>query len=1009
MSLDPIKTTESIIEKYRSYLSTTFRLKNANLQKQFIDELQSEKFVKGPILESTPPYKTKGSLEKLISEGFLSHQFRKLESEELPLNRPLYEHQEIAIRKVVIDKKNIVVVTGTGSGKTEIFLLPIINYLFQQNEKNALTPGVRALLLYPLNALANDQLKRMRVLLKNYPDITFGRYTGETKKELKEAESEYIKRYGVAPLPNEYISREQMQNKPPHILLTNYAMLEYLLLRPKDHTFFDGEHAKYWKFLVIDEAHTYSGAKGIEMAMLLRRLKDRVIQSKPRRIQCIATSATLQGGEHYSKVAKFAQELFNEPFEVKDIITATHQLRKDIEIIWGKPEPSLYEEWQNIINKTLHSSRIEDLIKTGIKKGIPIKILEDSKKQSNNEYNRFLYHVLRGDKRLILLRDILEKKPQFLSEIIDKVFSKAETNTQRSLTALVDLGVQSKQSKNDQALLPIRYHLFVRAVEGAYLSILPEKKIYLERREIVKYGEKEYSVFEVATCRQCGAIYLVGETHKNEEKKFFNQPGKQYYEDVRALEYYLVLDEYTKTLPENEDELVDLEGDLKSNKYEICARCGAIDKKNLVNPLCTCGKENYFEVLRVNSKEGKVHKCPACTKTNPKGSIVWRFLLGKDAIASVLATSLYQQIPPQKIKTADRLEIKNIISDSWSQNINNETNYSGRKLLIFSDSRQDAAFFAPYLNNTYSQILRRRLILKVIDENKNKILKNKWRIQDLINPLKQEVIQLHLFPEKSLQEQEDEVYKWVFYEFLGIDNRIGLEGIGSLGFSLVKPKYWQPPKPLMDFPWKLSSEEIWILFKVLLDGFRKYGAISFPDNISPKDDFFQPINHECYFRENGSMVKRHILSWNPSSEKVTNSRSDFIMRLAERIGLVLSRSECIGILKNIWEKCLDIDNSSSYWKDYFSSVHLQGEGVVHHMKYNFWELQPGEIDKDIYWYHCDKCNKLTLFNIKGVCPTYRCDGNLKKCNPNEIFKDNHYRNLYLDLLPMRMKTSEHTA
>ena len=83
--------------------------------------------------------------------------------------------------------------------------------------------------------------------------------------------------YQREPLANELVSRQQMWASPPHILLTNYAMLEYLLLRPRDNVFFDGDFAINWRFLVIDEAHTYTGAKGIEMAMLLRRLKDRVV------------------------------------------------------------------------------------------------------------------------------------------------------------------------------------------------------------------------------------------------------------------------------------------------------------------------------------------------------------------------------------------------------------------------------------------------------------------------------------------------------------------------------------------------------------------------------------------------------------------------------------------------------------------------------------------------------------------------------------------------------------
>ncbi|MCK4470446.1 MAG: DEAD/DEAH box helicase, partial [Anaerolineae bacterium] len=279
MSLDPIQTTQAITESYLNYLSTTFRLRDVELQRQFDEALRIPgKFVKGPILEATPPFETKSTIEALIREGVLSPRFRALRSEKLPLDRPLYQHQEEAIRKAVLYNRNIVVATGTGSGKTEAFLVPILNHLFQEDVSGGLGPGVRALLLYPMNALANDQMGRMRDLLKNCPRITFGRYTGKTERREKEAVKRYRKMFQRNPYPNELVSREQMWKAPPHILLTNYAMLEYLLLRPDDHVFFDGEYARHWRFLVIDEAHTYTGAKGIEMAMLLRRLKDRVVE-----------------------------------------------------------------------------------------------------------------------------------------------------------------------------------------------------------------------------------------------------------------------------------------------------------------------------------------------------------------------------------------------------------------------------------------------------------------------------------------------------------------------------------------------------------------------------------------------------------------------------------------------------------------------------------------------------------------------------------------------------------
>ena len=131
--------------------------------------------------------------------------------------------------------ENLVVTTGTGSGKTESFLLPIINHLLREQEAGTLSAGVRAIIIYPMNALANDQMKRMRALFKNYPQICYGVYNGNTEHTQSKALAEYHRTYHdetgepTDPAPNEIISREVMQERPPHILITNYSMLEYMM------------------------------------------------------------------------------------------------------------------------------------------------------------------------------------------------------------------------------------------------------------------------------------------------------------------------------------------------------------------------------------------------------------------------------------------------------------------------------------------------------------------------------------------------------------------------------------------------------------------------------------------------------------------------------------------------------------------------------------------------------------------------------------------------------------
>ena len=254
-------------------------------------------------------------------------------------------HQERAVRAVHQEKHNIVVATGTASGKTESFLYPILFELYRQHLAGQLNqPGVRAMILYPMNALANDQRDRLRGISEDLHEagsdfrLTFGQYIGQTPKHSRDqwrnadwwAEKRLL---GEIP-PGEMIFREEMRKAPPHILLTNYSMLEYLLIRPDDSPLFDNGLGKHWQFIVLDEAHQYRGAKGMEMGMLIRRLKQRLRDGDRRDpFRCIATSATLSSGRSYADkhaVAEFATELFGETFSARSILFSESRLAADI-------------------------------------------------------------------------------------------------------------------------------------------------------------------------------------------------------------------------------------------------------------------------------------------------------------------------------------------------------------------------------------------------------------------------------------------------------------------------------------------------------------------------------------------------------------------------------------------------------------------------------------------------------------------------------------------------------
>lgn len=337
--------TATIESRYYNYLTTSFCFNKVELRKSFENALRNSDLIKGPFPEPARNF-VPG-----INELELARHCFPDECEGLTPalhDRNLWMHQERAIRTAFVDELNVVVASGTASGKTESFIYPIMFSLYQQHLNGDLNQeGVRALVLYPMNALANDQRRRLGeicdALQKANSDFfpTFGQYTGQTPQNLKDKYRNAYKRENER-LPGELIYREEMTDTPPHILLTNYSMLEYLLIRPADSPLFDNGRGRFWQFLVLDEAHQYRGTKGMEVGMLMRRLKQRISEGgRKDKFRCIATSATISSStDDKSKiaVASFAEELFGEPFKSEGVV-------------YGKTVPVLPDTSNNEISR----------------------------------------------------------------------------------------------------------------------------------------------------------------------------------------------------------------------------------------------------------------------------------------------------------------------------------------------------------------------------------------------------------------------------------------------------------------------------------------------------------------------------------------------------------------------------------------------------------------------------------------------------------------------------------
>ena len=222
-----------------------------------------------------------------------------------------YVHQQKAFERLTgEDGRSTLVATGTGSGKTECFLYPILEYCYQHRGER----GIKALIIYPMNALATDQAKRIAELVYGSNElrsnVTVGMYVGGQD----ETPARMMSEHGVI------TDHETMLNNPPDILLTNYKMLDYLLVRPKDSTLWQDNDPETLKYIAVDELHTFDGAQGTDLACLLRRLKRR-LGIYDGYLCCVGTSATMGSKENNGSILEYAAEIFGEPFDKDAIIT----------------------------------------------------------------------------------------------------------------------------------------------------------------------------------------------------------------------------------------------------------------------------------------------------------------------------------------------------------------------------------------------------------------------------------------------------------------------------------------------------------------------------------------------------------------------------------------------------------------------------------------------------------------------------------------------------------------
>ena len=299
---------DELVSDYSEFSRSFTRIAAEDIREEVERQYAAGRYWPEPLIQINPNYQRKGSVQQLVQEGVLHKacadifQIGKTEGKPQPLH--LYAHQLEALAKAN-NQQSYVVTTGTGSGKSLSFFIPVIDRILKAKAVNG-APRTRAIVIYPMNALANSQLEELDKFLHGYPKdqqpFTVARYTGQENAA----------------------EREAIANNPPDILLTNFMMLELILTRYEDTDRRVVEHCNGLNFLILDELHTYRGRQGADVALLVRRLRERL---QANQLICIGTSATMSStgtqADRNKTVAEVSSKLFGTAISEHEIIGET--------------------------------------------------------------------------------------------------------------------------------------------------------------------------------------------------------------------------------------------------------------------------------------------------------------------------------------------------------------------------------------------------------------------------------------------------------------------------------------------------------------------------------------------------------------------------------------------------------------------------------------------------------------------------------------------------------------
>jgi hypothetical protein len=934
-------------------------------------------FVKGPYVETLPDFDKGASLAELQGEGILDPGWRALGSNAPALwDRPLHAHQERAIRR----DENYLVATGTGSGKTESFLFPLIEDILSKGDLSR--PGVRAILVYPLNALANDQLGRIAQLLfrdLGDPGITLGRYTGQVKSRATREEEitrlrsspSFVETFGDdADVPENWLlSRAEMRAAPPHILITNYAMLEHILLLPTNRQLLAGADLQR---IVLDEIHTYAGAQAIEVAFLLRRLKAH-LDIPDGHIRCVGTSASLNP-KRKRELSDFASRLFGEPFAGEDAVITAERMPHPYLARSSAPSGLTADQWakaagladaareatQNDTPMTIEDWNFEaDLLE------LPELELEDAASVGDALIAR-----LAGFEEIHHLTHLLENGATAIDILARDLFPDAGDTAITALVGLISVGVLAVSSHaNVFPLLPARYHLISRAPDRTAVTLqsgapdnLCEVVIGAEK------GSDDRPAFELFVCRNCGEPYI----------EAWEGPASLEPVSGGGLRRLLRLVPGGVAAEEDDDD------------ETVVPDPGHLIHFDPLTGLPTepddPGSVTLENVeLQEDPDEGTryMSRCAACNHRSARfNEPVTTVRPGDEAIAAVASQTLLEAMPPREIGTNPPM--------------------GGRNLLVFSDNRQDAAFFAPFFERTSREQAVRSAILRVINAGGRVDIDN--LVGAVLRELRVDGLRLYrpgVVPELETGSNEMLRLKAMIVAEITVfgRGRLSLEGFGLIGVD-----YDQIDRPVLAIKRVLPGAmqpHAEAFIRYLLKMIREHRAIAERESgmIDLTDESIwtriAAQQNRCVTRERNPHTNLP-LSLVPSAGR-QNRFTSLLRKMAIACGTTIDDNQIRDVITQFWKA---IENPRS-----MTAKHGVGRGLKFDRSLF---VVPGS---EVGLFQCLGCGGRTQFNTAGACQSMGCDGKLQQVTDAErdaMASRNHYVARYRER-PLMGVAREHTA